>query len=120
MIGSMILLTIQGKSSRQIQLDQVTAEALYGAIKEELEKKEGEFIRPLDRSDYRERQERIENNFKRALQEGIKGEGTIEYQFVTNDWRKGLFSVKVTRKFLHPNGNEGEVATTRTIILDYM
>lgn len=103
-----LILTVQGRNTRQNELSQSIDSAMKTAMEQAA----------LDDAQISGNQEAFMAVFLESLLVQCSSDSDITVNVLELDLEKGLFSVEVKEAYLHPNGKEGTVSVTRTVILD--
>lgn len=104
----MMILTINGRMNRSMEIKSNLSSAIEGAT-EELK---------LEKSYNIENADQYLADFTEAISVAIDSDGEIRTEIMNVDKEKGLLSIRVTETFTHPNGKEGTVSEDRTVILN--
>ena len=104
----MMILTINGRTNRSMEIKSNLSSAIEGAV-EELK---------LEKSYDIENVDQYLADFTEAMSMAIDSDGEIQTEIMNVEKDRGLLSIRVTETFTHPNGKEGTVSEERTVILN--
>lgn len=103
-----MMLTLFGRAARKMETEYMLAQAMDSSLSAVMHKQDGtiagngEFVA----------------DFLKALLIQADSNSDITVSVLDADAKKGILSMEVVEKFLHPNGNEGSVSQVRTVIFD--
>lgn len=108
-----IVMTISGKTTREVELEDNLASATEQTLQE-----------VLTNSKYTTNKCDIKNDdefvgiFLERLLINLNAEGDVTVDIVNADKDRGILSLKVTEKYTHPNGETGTIQYTKTVVLE--
>ncbi len=103
-----IILTINGKKTRQGEIDNSLSMSVENAVKTTMREKT---YRISD-------EEAFIADFTQNLLLQISNDSALEVQVAKADYERGLLSVKVVEHFTHPNGKEGKNECETTVVFE--
>lgn len=108
-----IVMTISGKTTREVELEDNLASATEQTLQE-----------VLTNSKYTTNKCDIKNDdefvgiFLERLLINLNAEGDVTVDIVNADKDRGILSLKVTEKYTHPNGETGTIQYIKTVVLE--
>ena len=110
-IGAVVLLTIMTVTGRMNRATEIESN-LSSVVEETVENMEANPYYTINNT------EEFVADMAEYLVEALDSDSDLVIEMEKIDKDKGLLAVKVTEKFLHPNGNEGSVSCDRTVIFN--
>jgi hypothetical protein len=107
-ISIVIVMTLCGTNIRQNELNR----AVDSAIKDTVENQFDDTTYSVNSND------EFVADFMETLLVQINSECTVVINILDVDYQKGLLSVEVIEKYMHPIGTEGKVWVKRTVIME--
>lgn len=107
-ISIVIVMTLCGTNMRQNELNR----AVDSAIKDTVENQFDDTTYSVNSND------EFVADFMEALLVQINSDCSVVVNVLDVDYQKGLLSVEVIEKYIHPIGTEGEVSVKRTVIME--
>lgn len=107
-ISIVIVMTLCGTNMRQNELNR----AVDSAIKDTVENQFDDTTYSVNSND------EFVADFMEALLVQINSDCSAVVNVLDVDYQKGLLSVEVIEKYIHPIGTEGEVSVKRTVIME--
>ena len=108
LVSLIIVMTLCGTSMRQNELNRAIDNALEATMENQFN----------DKTDSADSNEEFAQDFIDALLIQINSNCSIVVNVLDIDYEKGLLSVEVIEKYIHPIGTDGEVSVKRTIIME--
>ena len=107
-ISIVIVMTLCGTNIRQNELNR----AVDSAIKDTVENQFDDTTYSVNSND------EFVADFMEALLVQINSDCSVVVNVLDVDYQKGLLSVEVIEKYIHPIGTEGNVSVKRTVIME--
>lgn len=107
-LGIGIVVTINGKTTRQGDMDNALNSSVENAVETTMNEKAYSISS----------NEEFIADFTQNLLVQISNDADIEVQVDKVDYEKGLLSVRVIETFTHPNGKEGKNECTTTVVFE--
>lgn len=107
-ISIVIVMTLCGTNMRQNELNR----AVDSAIKDTVENQFDDTTYSVNSND------EFVADFMEALLVQINSDCSVVVNVLDVDYQKGLLSVEVIGKYIHPIGTEGNVSVKRTVIME--
>ena len=107
-ISIVIVMTLCGTNMRQNELNR----AVDSAIKDTVENQFDDTTYSVNSND------EFVADFMEALLVQINSDCSVVVNVLDVDYQKGLLSVEVIEKYIHPIGTEGNVSVKRTVIME--
>lgn len=107
-IAIVIIMTLCGTNIRQNELNR----AVDSAIKDTVENQFDDTTYSVNSND------EFVADFMEALLVQINSDCSVVVNVLDVDYQKGLLSVEVIEKYIHPIGTEGNVSVKRTVIME--
>ena len=107
-ISIVIIMTLCGTNMRQNELNR----AVDSAIKDTVENQFDDTTYSVNSND------EFVADFMEALLVQINSDCSVVVNVLDVDYQKGLLSVEVIEKYIHPIGTEGNVSVKRTVIME--
>ena len=107
-ISIVIVMTLCGTNIRQNELNR----AVDSAIKDTVENQFDDTTYSVNSND------EFVADFMEALLVQINSDCSVVVNVLDVDYQKGLLSVEVIEKYIHPIGTEGKVSVQRTVIME--
>ena len=107
-ISIVIVMTLCGTNMRQNELNR----AVDSAIKDTVENQFDDTTYSVNSND------EFVADFMEALLVQINSDCSVVVNVLDVDYQKGLLSVEVIEKYIHPIGTEGKVCVKRTVIME--
>lgn len=107
-ISIVIVMTLWGTNMRQNELNR----AVDSAIKDTVENQFDDTTYSVNSND------EFVADFMEALLVQINSDCSVVVNVLDVDYQKGLLSVEVIEKYIHPIGTEGNVSVKRTVIME--
>lgn len=107
-ISIVIVMTLCGTNMRQNELNR----SVDSAIKDTVENQFDDTTYSVNSND------EFVADFMEALLVQINSDCSVVVNVLDVDYQKGLLSVEVIEKYIHPIGTEGEVSVKRTVIME--
>ena len=107
-ISIVIVMTLCGMNIRQNELNR----AVDSAIKDTVENQFDDTTYSVNSND------EFVADFMEALLVQINSDCSVVVNVLDVDYQKGLLSVEVIEKYIHPIGTEGNVSVKRTVIME--
>lgn len=108
-LGIGIVVTINGKATRDGDMDRALSVAVENAVETTMNEK----AYPISSN------EEFIADFTQNLLVQISNDSDIEIQVAKVDYEKGILGVKVIETFTHPNGKEGKNECETTVVFEH-